>query len=176
MPDYDPNALSAASENVLRNRFAQGVYEMGSTFKVFTLAQGYELGVIDDESKIDARKPIKISRFTIKDSHAKKMIMTPGEVLKYSSNIGASRISDLIEVDAFKDFYGQLSFLSPMDYGFGATSSPLYPQRKWGRIHKMTMSFGHGIAIAPLQLLAGFSAVVTDGEVKQTKFFKGEPE
>ncbi len=176
MPDYDPNALSAASENVLRNRFAQGVYEMGSTFKVFTLAQGYELGVIDDESKIDARKPIKISRFTIKDSHAKKMIMTPGEVLKYSSNIGASRISDLIEVDAFKDFYGQLSFLSPMDYGFGATSSPLYPQRKWGRIHKMTMSFGHGIAIAPLQLLAGFSAVVTDGEVKQPKFFKGAPE
>ncbi len=176
MPDYDPNALGDASEDVLRNRFAQGVYEMGSTFKVFTLAQAYELGLIDDETEIDARKPIKISRFTIKDSHAKEKIMTPGEVLKFSSNIGASRISDMIEVDQLKDFYGRMSFLGPVDYGFGMSASPLYPNRKWGRIHKMTMSFGHGIAIAPLQLLAGFSAMVTDGEVRQPKFYMDAPE
>lgn len=175
LPDYDPNKLNGVESDALKNRFAQGVYEMGSTFKVFTIAQGYEEGVIDDESEIDAREPIKIAGFRIRDFHAKRKVMNPEEVLKFSSNIGASKIADMIETDHIKDFYGKLSFLSPVDYGFGGMANPLYPQRNWGRVHKMTMSFGHGIAISSMQLLTGFAALVTDGEVKKPHFFKGEP-
>ena len=62
-PDYDPNDPRQALEPSRINRLTTGVYEMGSTFKAFTVAMGLESGKITLNSSFDARMPLRMGRF-----------------------------------------------------------------------------------------------------------------
>ena len=171
LPDYDPNTYGQATDAQKFNPITFGRYEMGSTFKLFTLAQGLHEGVVDLDTQIDCRYPIKIAGFTIKDYHAQKRIMTAQEVLRHSSNIGAAQIADAYGGDKQRGFFRELGLLEPLDVGLPELIEPNYPAR-WGRIHTITMSYGHGIAITPLQLVAAISAISTDGVYRKPRLLK----
>jgi len=148
-----------------------GVYEMGSTFKLFALAQGLDAGTITPETEIDATNPIKVGRFTIKDFHAKKRVLTATEVMRYSSNIGAAKIADELGPEHQKEFMQRLGFLSPINVGIPEVGRPIFPQW-WRRIQTLTISFGHGIAVTPMHLVAAVGALVTDGHKRSISVLK----
>ncbi|MDD9911959.1 MAG: penicillin-binding protein 2 [Alphaproteobacteria bacterium] len=168
LPDYDPNHYGNASNAEKFNPMTFGRYEMGSTFKLFTLAQGLAEGVVTPESEVDCRKPLKIGKYTIRDYHAKKRVLTATEVLRYSSNIGAAQIADAFGGDQQRAFFSQLGLLEPLDVGLPEMIAPSYPAN-WGRVHTITMSFGHGIAVTPLQLAAAVATVSTDGHYRRPR-------
>lgn len=172
LPDFDPHHYAAASESERMNRAVLGTYEMGSTFKLFTLAQGLKEGHVTPETLIDCTKPLKIGRFTINDYHAKRRVMTAMEVLRYSSNIGAAQIADMSGPEKQEAFYRSLGLLDRLDSGLPEIAQPRYP-KNWGRVHTMTISYGHGMAVSPLQLLAASAALVTDGRVTEPHIIKG---
>ena len=171
LPDYDPNHYGEADEKTWFNKAVYGAYEMGSTFKIFTMAEGLEEGYVDAETPLDITKPIRIGRFTINDSHPKYKIMTMREAFRRSSNIGAARVADLFEEGAQEMFFAKLGLLTPLNIGLKEIGRPRYHNR-WGRIQTMTRAFGHGLAVTPVQMAAGVGAVVSDGYYKHPHIVK----
>jgi cell division protein FtsI (penicillin-binding protein 3) len=161
LPDFDPNHFGAATPDSRFNRVTQGSYEMGSTFKLFTIAQGLVNGAITPYTKIDAREPLHIGRFTIKDYRAKKSILTAAEVLRYSSNIGAAKIADMGGPEKQREFLGALGLLEPLNAGIAEVGQPRTPTN-WGRVQTFTIAFGHGMSVTPLHMATAV-ATLADG-------------
>jgi cell division protein FtsI (penicillin-binding protein 3) len=164
MPDFDPNHAGSASRDARFNRATAGVYELGSIFKTFTLAMALENGVAKISDSYDARKPIRIASFSIKDDHPQNRILTLPEIFVYSSNIGAAKIAMDVGGEEQRSFLQQLGMLRPATIELGEVGWPLYPER-WRDINTMTISYGHGIAISPLQLAVGSAAMVNGGQL-----------
>ena len=171
LPDFDPNHLGEATPVSRFNHVTLGSYEMGSTFKLFTLAQGLIDGHITPYTKIDAREPLRIGRFTIKDYHAKKAVLTAEEVLRYSSNIGAAKIADMGGPDAQQAFMSKLGLLEPVHTGIAEVGPVRYPSN-WGRIQTFTIAFGHGMMITPMHMVAAV-ATLADGQYLAPSVLKG---
>lgn len=171
-PDYDPNHFGRAPDEARFNRAVLASYEMGSTFKIFTLAQGLAENKITPETQIDCREPIRIGRFTIRDYHAKKSVLTATEILRYSSNIGAAKIADMSGPEAQKKFMGSLGMLKPVNIGLAEVGPVRYPSN-WGRIQTFTIAFGHGMMVTPMHLVAAVGALSTDGFYRKPSILKG---
>ncbi|MFZ2619373.1 MAG: penicillin-binding protein 2 [Alphaproteobacteria bacterium] len=173
LPDFDPNRPGESIEGHF-NPITYGRYEMGSTMKLLTIAQGLQERLITPNSKIDCRFPITIGKYTIKDYHAKKAVLTATEVLRYSSNVGAAQIADSIGAARQKSFFKQLGLLDSLNIGLAEKVTPAYPPN-WGRVHTFTISFGHGISITPMHLAAAVGAMSTDGNYRMPRLVEHLP-
>lgn len=171
LPDFDPHHIGKAKAAQKFNRFALGVYEMGSTFKLFSTAGFIEATGKPFSHRFDAREPLKEGRFTINDYHAQKRIMTVPEVFIHSSNIGSALMGRAIGTKVMQDFYRDLGFMDKMNVDFPALGTPLVPS-PWRDINTLTASYGHGIAVSPLHVLAATAAVVGSGVVPELVFAK----
>lgn len=176
MPDFDPNAPREARKEELFNRTTLGVYELGSTFKIFNTAMGLENNVVTLEDGYDASEPLRVSRFMIRDFHAKNRYLTIPEIFVYSSNIGSAQLALDIGPPAQKEFFQRLGFLDPLSLEIPETAHPLYPAR-WTPISAMTIAYGHGISVTPLHLATGIASVVNGGtKVSPTLLARDEAE
>src|SRR6202011_4829238 len=111
VPDFDPNNPREAHDPERINRLTTGVYELGSTFKAFTLAMALDSGKFDLNSMWDARGNLHYGKFTIHDSHPLGRVVNTKEVFTFSSNIGAARIALSQGVEAHKAFLTKMGQL-----------------------------------------------------------------
>jgi cell division protein FtsI (penicillin-binding protein 3) len=162
VPDFDPNNPKEAHDPDRINRLTTGVYEMGSTFKAFTLAMALDSGKSDLNSMWDARGPLHYGKFAIHDDHALGRFINMKEVFYYSSNVGAARIALSQGVEAHKAFLRKMGQLERLRTELPESASPILPKR-WAELNTVTISFGHGIAVAPLQAVMGIDALVNGG-------------
>ena len=162
LPDFDPNEPSSAGPETAFNRVTKGVYEMGSTFKLFTAAMALDSGTVDLNSSYDASQPIKISRFTIRDFHAKNRWLSVPEIIVYSSNIGAAKMAVDVGTKTQRDYLDRFGLLRPAALELPEVGKPLVPKR-WRKINTMTIAYGYGIAVSPLQLASGVAVLVNGG-------------
>ncbi|MEQ8747776.1 penicillin-binding protein 2 [Pyruvatibacter sp.] len=162
LPDYDPNAPMDADDDARFNRATRAIYEMGSTFKVFTAAIAMDAGVASMASRYDARKPLKVGGHTIHDFHAEDRILTMAEVVMHSSNIGSASMALDIGVERHRSYLDRLGLLTRPELELPEVAQPLLPPR-WKEIETMTISFGHGLAVSPLQLAAAGAALGNGG-------------
>lgn len=171
LPDYDPERIGEADEDARFNRATLGVYEMGSTFKLFNTAMALESGRIGLADEYDVENPIRVARFTIRDSHPEKGNMTVGDILVNSSNIGSVRMVMELGTDMQKQFLNTLGLLSPISIELPENGRPLYPE-PWREVNTMTISFGHGIAVTPVHLARATAAMVNGGALKPVTLVK----
>jgi len=164
LPDYDPNRAGTAIPDARFNRASKGVYELGSIFKTFTLAMALDGGVVDMNSSYDATYPIRVGRFQIRDDHPKSRVMSVPEIFTYSSNIGVAQMALDVGGEAQQEFLGQLGLLRAPVLELEEVGYPIYPDR-WRDINTMTISYGHGIAVSPLQVASGMAAMVNGGSL-----------
>ncbi|MGO4853523.1 peptidoglycan D,D-transpeptidase FtsI family protein [Phaeovulum sp. W22_SRMD_FR3] len=170
LPDFDPNDRPApltkgdASDSVLFNRAVQGVYELGSTFKIFAVAQALTLGLVTPETMINTASPMVYGRFRIHDSHSLGKTASVTDVIVESSNVGTAHIVQLIGGDRQKSFLEQLGFMTAtsVELGEAPTGRPILPQ-KWSEISAMTIGYGHGLSASPLHLAAAYATVANGG-------------
>ena len=162
LPDFDPNNPAAFSGQARFNRVTKGVYEMGSLFKVFTAAMALDSGTVTLEDGYDASQPIRVARFTINDYHGKKRWLSVPEILVYSSNIGAAKMAVDVGTQVQRAYLGRLGLLDASAIELPEVGTPLVPS-PWRDINTMTISYGHGIAVSPLQLAESVAAVVNGG-------------
>lgn len=170
LPDFDPNTRDGLGEEAALNRASGGVFEMGSVFKVFTIAAGLDSGAITIDSVHDARTAIRIGSSTINDFHARRSMLTTSEVFTSSSNIGTIRIAEAMGIPMQRAYYERMGLLDRMDIELPGTASPFYPRGDWSRLSAATISFGHGLTTTPLQLLAAVSATVNGGVYVEPTF------
>jgi cell division protein FtsI (penicillin-binding protein 3) len=162
LPDFDPNTPGEDSVDVRFNRAAKGVYEMGSTFKLFTVAMALDSGTTTLRGGYDASKPLRVARYTIRDFHAENRWLSVPEILVHSSNIGAAQMALDVGGPAQRRYLGRLGLLTRANVELPESGKPLTPH-PWRDINTMTVGFGHGIAVSPLQLATAVAAVVNGG-------------
>lgn len=170
-PDYNPNNPREALDPNSINRLTTGVYEMGSTFKALTVAMALDSGKVTLNSSFDARGSLHYGRFTINDYHAQRRVLTVPEIFTYSSNIGAARMALAMGVDAHKAFLKKLGQLDRMRTELPESAEPLVPKR-WGELNTVTIAYGHGLSVAPLQAVMGTAALMNGGLLIPPTFLK----
>ena len=173
LPDFDPNMAGSVRAGQRFNRASLGVYELGSTFKIFTVAMALEYGVVKMSGGYDATKPLRIARFTIRDFHAKKRWLSVPEIFMYSSNIGAAKMARDIGGEAQREFFSRLGMLRAATIELPEVGAPLIPS-PWRPVNTMTIGYGHGMAVSPLQLVAGVAAMVNGGLVNRTTLIRSD--
>ncbi|MGY4231279.1 cell division protein FtsI (penicillin-binding protein 3) [Bradyrhizobium sp. USDA 4449] len=175
VPDFDPNNPKEAHDPDRINRLTTGVYEMGSTFKAFTLAMALDTGKYGLDSLWDARGPLHYGKFAIHDDEPKGRFLNMKEVFTFSSNVGAARIALSQGVEAHKAFLRKMGQLDRLRTELPESASPIVP-RHWGDLNTITIAFGHGIAVAPLQAVMGVSALANGGLLIPPTFLKRSEE
>jgi len=170
LPDFDPNNRPAVlttgdqSDSPLFNRALQGVYELGSVFKIFAIGQALDLGLINPSTMVDTSGPMTWGRFRISDFHNYGPELSAMDVIVKSSNIGTARVALQIGQARQRAFLDSLGFLVPtrLEMVEAATGVPLLP-RDWSEISLLTISYGHGLSTSPLHLAAGYASMVNGG-------------
>jgi cell division protein FtsI (penicillin-binding protein 3) len=170
-PDYDPNNPRAALDPTRINRLTTGVYEMGSTFKAFTVAMALDSGKVTLNSSFDARAPLRMGRFLIHDFEAQHRILTVPEIFTYSSNIGAARMALSLGTDTQKAFLRKMGQLDRLRTELPESAEPILP-RRWSELTTATIAFGHGLSVAPLQAVMGVAAIMNGGILIPPTFLK----
>ncbi|MEH6751416.1 MAG: penicillin-binding protein 2, partial [Paracoccaceae bacterium] len=170
LPDFDPNDRPVAptqgrpDDSPLFNRVVQGVYELGSTFKIFTVAQALEMGMVTPDTIINTKSPMTWGRHRISDFRNYGPELTVSKVIEKSSNVGTARIAIDIGAERQRAFLGQLGLLETTKFEMveARGGKPLLPPR-WSELSTMTISYGHGISATPLHLAAAYATMVNGG-------------
>jgi cell division protein FtsI (penicillin-binding protein 3) len=162
LPDFDPNDPGAYAPDARFDRATLGVYEMGSTFKIFTTAMALESGVTTLEDGYDASDPIHIARFTIRDYKPKGRWLSIPEIFIYSSNIGAAKMALDVGGARQRAFLARLGLFEPAAVEVPEVGTPIVPS-PWREINTMTVAYGHGLAVSPVQMAAAVAPMVNGG-------------
>src|ERR1700689_342819 len=170
-PDYDPNNPGDPHDATRINRLTTGVFEMGSTFKAFTMAMALDSGKATLKSTFDAHNPLHYGKFDIHDFEPMQRALSVPEIFTYSSNIGAARIAMMMGVDAHRAFLKKLGQLDRLRTELPESAEPIVPKH-WGELNTITISFGHGLSVAPLQALSGVAALMNGGFLIPPTFLK----
>jgi cell division protein FtsI (penicillin-binding protein 3) len=171
VPDYDPNNPREANDPTRINRLTTGVFEMGSTFKALTLAMALDSGKISLNSTFDARVPLRYGRFRISDYHAQRRVLSVPEIFTYSSNIGTARMALSLGVEHHKWFLRKMGQLDRLRTELPESAEPIVPKR-WGELNTVTIAFGHGLSVAPLQAVMAVGALMNGGKLIPPTFLK----
>ena len=173
LPDFDPNKPGASPDDARRNRATYDRYELGSAFKTLLAASALEDRIAEEFTPYDARGSFKVADWTIRDFHGENRILTFSEVIQYSSNIGAARIVGDLGVKRQKHYLRELGLFDALDIEL-AENRPTELPPQWGPVESATISYGHGISVTPLHLLAAFAAVVNGGDYFTPTFIAGD--
>ena len=170
LPDFDPNnrqiefAGDDANNNPLFNRAVQGVYELGSTYKVFTVAKALDLGLVDPETEIDVFRKTNILGTAVRDDHYKVPKLSVTDILTESSNVGtatlAAKIGKNNQISMLKD----LGLFHPTEVELIEAKgiTPLKP-KKWIDSSTVTISYGYGLSMSPLHLAVAYATLINGG-------------
>ena len=162
LPDYDPNNPVDANQPDRLNRMTAGAYELGSVFKSFTFAMGFDSGAVKMSDVIDASHPIHVGRFTIHDFHPKSRALTVPEVFIYSSNIGAAHMAMKVGKDVQQEYLRRFGLLTRLQTDLPEVAGPILPP-KWTDLTAMNVAFGQGIAVTPMSTAVADAALVNGG-------------
>ena len=164
LPDFDPQHPGSATDDERFNRDTLGVYEMGSTFKIFNTALALDTNTIHVGDSFDTAHPIEVGSQAIKDFHPENRWLNVAEIFTHSSNIGSARMAQRVGGAKQRAFFGQLGLLEKSPLELTEVGAPLVQSaRDWSEATTMTAAFGHGIAVNTIQLAGAVATVVNDG-------------
>ncbi|MGI9499905.1 MAG: peptidoglycan D,D-transpeptidase FtsI family protein [Geminicoccaceae bacterium] len=162
LPDFDPNHYQRSNQAARFNRNTQGSYELGSLFKVLTAGMALDSEAVKITDQFDAVKPFKMNRHRINDFHAKKRRLSMPEVIAFSSNIGAAKMAMAVGTETQRDYFARFGLLERHPIRLNEVSRPQRP-KVWREINTVTASYGHGIAVSPLQAIDAVAAAICGG-------------
>jgi cell division protein FtsI (penicillin-binding protein 3) len=173
LPQLNPNAAGQGSPEARFNRATLGVYEMGSTFKPFTVAMAMDSGIVKSFGQTyPCPKELRAYGHTIHDTHPYERMCSVAEIMKESSNIGTAQIADQLGATRQKEFLKKMGFLDPVAIELKERGRTLTPGSRWGPFETMTVGFGHAIAVTPLHLASGYATLFNGGIYRPATLLK----
>lgn len=172
LPGQDPARTSEIMDPARPDRIQGGTYELGSIFKVMTVAMALDSGQVKPDTVLDVTKPLTAGRFTIKDVHSAGRPLTVSEVFIRSSNVGSGMLALAEGADRQKAFLEKLGLMAPMRTDVGPVAPPQLPAQ-FGRAEQITVAYGHGLAVAPIQFAAAAAAIINGGTLVTPTYFRG---
>ncbi len=162
LPEFDPHQPASASDDARFNRATLGAYEMGSTFKTFTVAGALENKSVTMKGGYDASRPIHYGNFTISDSHPEGRWLSVPEIFAHSSNIGMAKMALDLGSKKQQEFLRAIGLFEPVKLEVPELARPIVP-REWPPLTTMTVSYGHGISVSPMHLIRAIASVAGTG-------------
>ncbi|MEO6224781.1 MAG: penicillin-binding protein 2 [Sphingomicrobium sp.] len=164
LPDFNPNAAGQGTPEQMFNRATLGVFELGSTFKPFTLAMAMDSGVVSGPGQIyNCPQVLPAYGHLVHDTHPFGRQCSVAEIMMESSNIGMAQMADHLGIRRQKAWLKKMGFLDKEPIELRERGRPLTPGARWGPFETMTIGFGQGIAVAPLQLAMGYATLFDGG-------------
>ena len=172
LPSVDPSRPNEILDPARLDKIQGSTFELGSIFKIQTVAMALDGGKVQPDTIIDVTQPLTAGRFTIKDVHAAGRPLTVSEVFLHSSNVGAGLLALGEGPERQKAFLESLGLMRDLRTEAGPVASPQLPP-KFGRVEQITVSYGHGIAVAPIQYAAATAAILNGGKPVTPTYLAG---
>jgi len=172
LPQFNPNQIDKMNKKTEFNQATLGVYELGSLFKPLTAAIALDKNILNEDTIYDAREPLIEGKFLIRDYKPKKRKLKFSECLLYSSNICLAQVGNDIGVKNMKEYFEKMKLTTKPKIEIPEIGSPKI--EGWRRSNLMTMSYGHGIQISPLQFVNAFNSVINGGKFKYSTLIKNK--
>ena len=164
LPSLNPNIAGKGSPEARFNRATLGVYELGSTFKPFTVAMAMDSGIVKSMGQMyNCPKEFHYGKVTVHDTHPYGRPCSVAEIMMESSNIGTAQIALQVGAARQREFLTKMGFMAPVAIELRERGRTLTPGNDWGEIATMTVGYGHGIAVTPLHLATGYATLFNGG-------------
>jgi cell division protein FtsI (penicillin-binding protein 3) len=179
-PGFDPNNLQNATSDELENRATGFTYEPGSTFKAFTVASALSDHVVTPHSSFYLPPEIHVYDRTIGEAHPRGAVtLTTAQILAQSSNVGAVTIGMREGASRFSQWINRFGFGRPTGLGFPGEERGIVPELKdYSGSTMGNLPIGQGLAVTPMQMAAGYSAIANGGILRRPTLVKsigGQP-
>ena len=175
LPPVDPADRTQSLDPARLDKLADGVYELGSIFKTLTIAMALEAGTADLDKIYDVRAPLRVGRYIIRDPYPVGRPLSVREIFVRSSNVGAGMLALELGSERQRAYLERFGLIKPIRSEAGPIAAPKLP-RRWGEAETITISYGHGLAVAPLQFAATAAMLVNGGLFVPPTFRKSSPE
>ena len=176
LPDYNPNnRRELANKNYLFNKNTKGLYELGSIFKTFVIANALEKKIVTrDKIYKNLPKEVKCGKFPIREYNYSldKKNLTVNDILVESSNIGTIRIIQESGLDSYRKFLENLEIFNYSKIELPEVSAST--KKRWGKCNTLTAGYGHGINTTPIQLTRAFAAIINGGYLFDVSLLKNK--
>jgi len=173
LPEVDPARPAEWLDASHADRLTAGSYELGSVFKVLTVAMALESGIADLDTTYDVRHRLRVGPYAIKDVHPARRPLSVREIFLHSSNIGAAMLARQTGRERQRASLAALGLLEPMRTEAGPLALPQLP-RSWGGVETMTIGYGYGLAVAPLQFAAAVASLINGGTLVRPTWLASE--
>jgi len=176
LPDYNPNDRSELkNKGNLFNKNSKGLYELGSVFKTFVIANALELKKVTRD-KVYKNLPSQVAcgKFFIKEyKYSKdKKNLSVNDILVESSNIGTIRIIQDSGLETYQNFLEKLEIFDYSRIELPEVSAST--KKKWGMCRTLTAGYGHGINTTPLQLTRAYASIINGGNLLEPTLLKNK--
>ena len=177
LPAFNPNVPGQATPEQMFNRATLGVFELGSTFKPFTLAMAMDSGVVSGPGQMyNCPDVLPAYGHLVHDTHPFGRQCSVAEIMMESSNIGMAQMADQLGTARQKAWLKKMGFLDRVEIELKERGRALTPGSRWGPFETMTIGFGQGIAVAPLQLAMGYATLFDNGVYHAPTILKVSPD
>lgn len=171
-PEFNPNNYGDFSRSRYRNRSVTDAFEPGSIMKVITVASAVERGLSATTIINCENGRYRVGRSVIHDTHPQDYL-TPGQIIKFSSNIGAAKIAQDLGPKAMHYYLKAFGFGNKTGINCAAESQGVIrPMNRWTNIDAVAMSFGQGMSVTALQLVSAVSAIANGGKLMKPLLVK----
>ena len=175
LPQLNPNVAGQGGTEARFNRASLGVYELGSTFKPFTVAMGMETGDIRSMGQMyPCPGSLQVGNRRIRDTHPFGRPCSVAEIMMESSNIGTAQIAAQVGAKRQQEFLRKMGFTNKLGHELPERGRPLTP-RQWGPTEIATVGYGHGIAVTPIHLASGYATLFNGGVYRTPTIRKVDP-
>jgi cell division protein FtsI (penicillin-binding protein 3) len=163
-PSFNPNQGGINNTEAWKNRAVTDVFEPGSIFKTILVGSALEEGVVKPDDIYNCENgSYGIGKRVIHDVHPHGLLSVR-EVIKYSSNIGASKIARHLGKDQFYQYIKKFGFSQETGVELpGEVRGYVPPSSQWRDINLATISFGQGISVTALQVVIAYATIANDG-------------
>ena len=174
-PSYNPNNRNQLQSFRMRNRSITDAMEPGSTIKPFVVLAAMENGVADEDTIIDTGNGLmQVGGSRVRDvSRVGKANLA--KILQKSSNIGVSKLSLAMPIDAVLGMYSSVGLGDASGINLIGEAQGFFPdRRRWSDFERATLAFGYGISVTPIQLARAYATLGAMGVNRPLSILKTE--
>ncbi len=165
-PFFNPNAFAKATPAVYRNRLAQDALEPGSTFKPLVLASAMQQRLVGRDTPINCEGGRWQTKYTVLRDTSNRGIIPVCKVLRYSSNIGMAKIGLMMGSNTMYKYLHELGFGEYTSVPVSQSKGILRDPKRWSEVDTMSISFGQGVSVTPLQMAQAYLTLLNNGVKK----------